>query len=374
MKWNDTEGARDYASDLSNDVSDVDAHWWKFFSGYRLKQWKAELKKCMDKGGISVAELCEKTGLVYSNDTSFFARLPKKRETYIGIGMALDQSLDTINQWIGKYGKKRRLYAKDIAEDLVWIYLIEANIADPKHERNYYLMHEECADAVCRTYCALWQDYIEHDEGTAQILDQLKSVSFDDEFRGLTEFVAGHMDAFKTAYAQPRRMLDAYVKMILKAFGTGAHGDAQKLSVLRGYLDDSMINYLSGDPESIHALERRSQRHSIRFKQIPKGRKSHIALALALGMTVEIDQYLELMGFVPLDAVQQEEGILINILRKWEEEHPLQRKLKQMELESDQTIEMTEEEIRRAVTEMVHLRENVGAEFARLRKPCPYLK
>ena len=373
MKQNDTAGARDYAADVNHKTSDVDAHWWEFFSGYRLKQWRTELKKCIADSGMSVQEICEKTGLTYSNDTAFFARLPKRRETYIGIGMVLGQPLETIDRWIRKYGRKRGLYVKDITEDLVWIYLIEAAAADPARGAELYRMHEKCADAAYQTYCALWQDYIEHDEGTVQLLEELKAMPFDDEFKGLTEFVAGHMDAFKTAYARPRRMLDDYARMILKYSGQRS-GKELSLSVLRGYLDDSMINYLSGDPETIHALERSSGRHSLSLKHVPKGRKSHIALALALGMTTEIDRYLELMGFVPLDAVQAEEGILISTLAKWEEDHPLQRRLKQMELEGDGSVEMTEKEIDEALKEMLHLRQDVGAEFGKIKKTCPYLK
>lgn len=373
MKQNNTAGARDYAADVNHKTSDVDAHWWEFFSGYRLKQWRTELKKCVADSGMSVQEICEKTGLTYSNDTVFFARLPKRRETYIGIGMVLGQPLETINRWIGKYGKKRELYVKDITEDLVWIYLIDAAAADPARGADFFRMHEKCADAAYQTYCSLWRDYIEHDQGTVQLLGELKAVSFDDEFKGLTEFVEGHMDAFKTAYARPRRMLDAYARMILKYSGQSS-GKGLSLSVLRGYLDDSMINYLSGDPEMIHTLERSSDRHSLSLKHVPKGRRSHISLALALGMTTEIDRYLELMGFMPLDAVQADEGILISALAKWEKDHPLQRRLKQMELERDGSIEMTEKEIDEALREMLHLRQDVGAEFDKIKKTCPYLK
>ena len=374
MNHNDTSGARQYAADMKNNVSDVEAHWWKFFSGYRVKQWRLEIRKCLESTGRTVREICEDTDLAYSDDATFFARLPRRRDSYIGIGMALDQPLETINRWITKYGEKRALYAKDISEDLVWIYLIEANCADPQHTRNYFRMHEECADAVYRTYCALWQDYIEHDEGTNQVLKELREVSFDEGFEGLTEFVADHMDAFKTAYAWPRRMLEEYVQLLLKYTGRTVGTGSQSLTVLRGYLDDSMINYLSGDPGTIHTLERRSDRHSLSFKHIPKGRRAHISLALALGMTTEIDQYLQLMGFAPLDAVRQDEGILISAIEKWEKAHPQQRRLKQMELEGDSSVGMTEEESREALEEMLRMRQDIGEVFAGINKPYPYLK
>ena len=120
MFRNDTAGANDFASDTAHTVVEVDAHWWEFFSGYRLKQWQKELRKYMGRTGVSEKEICEYAGLVYSDAAVFYNRLPKKRETYIGVGMALGQPLDTINRWIRKYGKKRELYVKDITADLVW--------------------------------------------------------------------------------------------------------------------------------------------------------------------------------------------------------------------------------------------------------------
>ena len=45
-----------------------------------------------------------------------------------------------------------------------------------------------------------------------------------------------------------------------------------------------------------------------------------------------------------------------------------------MELEGDGSIEMTEKEIDEALREMLHLRQDVGAEFSKLKKTCPYLK
>lgn len=375
MFHNDTAGAREFAADTAHTVGEVDAHWWEFFSGYRLKQWQRELRKYMERTGISQKEICEYAGLVYSDSAVFFNRLPKKRETYIGVGMALGQPLDTINRWIRKYGKKRELYAKDVTADLVWIYLIGANATDRESGRNYYKLFDQCADAVAQTYSRLWEDYIEHDEETAQVAAELSKVSFDEQFEGLISFVASHMDALKTAYAKPRRMLDQYVDMILEHIPAKDNKEIPTLSALRGYLDDSMINFLSGDSETIHALKRKSTQHVLNFKHIPKGRRSHISLALALGMTQdEVDKYLDLMGFFPLDAVDQQEGILINMLQAWEREHPLQSRLKRRVIDGDLSVEMTEEEEKLAVREMLLLRQDLSEGYSEMKMSCPYIK
>ena len=79
MFRNDTAGANDFASDTAHTVIEVDAHWWEFFSGYRLKQWQKELRKYMDRTGVSEKEICEYAGLVYTDAAVFYNRLPKKR-------------------------------------------------------------------------------------------------------------------------------------------------------------------------------------------------------------------------------------------------------------------------------------------------------
>ena len=443
---NNTHGAREYAEDQSHTAREIDAHWWKLFSNYRLKRWQSELRRLMEQTGVTPEDICAYAGLTYSERTVFLTRLPRKRITYIGIGMALGQPVETIDRWICKYGMKQSLYAKDICEDLIWIYLINANYQvcsrrgpaerdsgdffhcdGPAGEEriNYYGLFDQCTEAVYQTYCSLWEDYIAHDEGTAQVLHEINQISFDESFHGLTEFVADHMDAFKTAYAKPRQMLATYADLILRymdggsgtepgaAGGTGKNRNCPEkageckdrsmrpLSDLRGYLDDSMINYLSGDPETIHARKRRGDRHTISFKSIPKGRKKHIALALALGMTQsEVDNYLQLMGFTPLDAVHQEEGLLIHTLRQWEQEHPLQRRLKEHALTVGSTGELRDssgaasceqgspafaaetttggklspEEAAEAVQDMLHLRQDLNEQYRSLNQKFPYMR
>ena len=367
---NNTEGAKIFASNAEHSAQDIDANWWEVFSGYRLKQWQKELDLLTEKTGLSLEDVCEYTGLA-GNDQEivFYHRLPRKRDTFIGIGMAFGRDVHTINRWIGKYGRKRQLYAKDITEDLIWIYLIEAAAEDRASGRNYFRMYDACADAAHQTYYEIWSEHLGSSIDTSRLMDELKDLPFDGEFQGLKVFIAEHLDAFKTAYAKPRRMLADYVDLILSNVRKGDVPEAGEgrapLSVLRGYLDDSQINYLAGDPDHIHVTDRRGG-HRSRRKHIPKGRRSHVSIALALGMMVEeIDEYLDLMGFTPLDAIDREEGILINALKKWEGAHPQQRALKQLVLQEEGSIELTDAHKQEAVGQMLRLRQDLHAEYDR---------
>ena len=380
-KLNDTVGAREYAANTEHNASDVNVNWWQFFSGYRIKRWRAELRTLVRETGISIEDVCDYLDLTYNRDIGFMAKLPKKRSMYIGIGMAFGQSVETINRWLTKYCMRQKLYAKDISEDLIWIYLIQANEQDRmaggdiKTSVNYFRLFDDCAAKTYTVYCQLWNDIVEHTMGTDQVSRALSDVSFDEEFEGLGQFVADHMDAFKTAYVKPRKMLSQYVDMILTNIQAdeGARGRVP-LNTMRGYLDDSMINYLSGTTETVNVLDRKSGQRTMNIKQIPKSRKTHIAVALALGMiSTEVDEYLELMGFTPLDATSQEEGILINFLSQWEQTHTLPQKLKQKMIDEDASVIITDEERAKAVQEMLLLRQDLNNMYTQKNLVFPYM-
>ena len=114
-----TEGATNFARDLYNTPDEVKLNWWEFFSNYRTKKWKQELKEIIENTGITFEDICDYIDIEYSSRPGFYKKLPKNRRTYIGIGMACKLPLETINRWIVKYGGKRKLYVKDVLNDLV---------------------------------------------------------------------------------------------------------------------------------------------------------------------------------------------------------------------------------------------------------------
>lgn len=328
MKQINTERAREYAENVEHSSSDFNANWWKYFSSYRLKKWKKELKHLSEKTGISLSDVSLYIGGNEIEVPSFFRKLPKKRETYIGIGMAFGMSLETINKWLRKYGMKRQLYIKDVLNDLAWIYLIKIN--DINADKNYFMMHDECLSVIEEEYYRMWNSLENDFIPTEDVEDNMRYITEDEDHRQLRRFVEENIQSFKSAYAKPRKILSDQVELLLTAIND--HPDGKKkirLNSLRGYLDDSMINYISGSYASINTLDKSGKRTS-GIKQIPKNRRAHISLCLALGMMAqEIDEYLVLMGYAPLDAIDKEEGRLINEMRKWEDEHPLPRLFKE---------------------------------------------
>lgn len=353
--------AKHFAGSAENSVEEVKNAWWEMFSNYRAKRWRQELKKQSERTGLSFSDVCDYIGAETSETPGFYRKLPKSRETYIAIGMAYKQPAEVINKWITRYGSKRALYVKDILEDLIWLYLINANCAVLCTDKNYYKEFEDVRDRVEELYVELWEQDINESMGTADLADDFRYIEYDDEYFALKRFVSEHMDSFKTAYAKPRRVLENYVSSILRTKNKNA-GTGRKwtLNTLRGYLDDSMVNYLSGSSESINSYDKVKGCRTSAIKHVPKNRKAHIALCLALGMNAdEIDKYLEMMGYAHLDGIDRHEGPLINILRKWDDMHPLQRKYKEKYLFGNADMELSGREELQAVNEMLQLRSDL---------------
>ena len=334
----------------------------------KLRSWKYTLDTLSEQTGTSLKEVAEYINAAYNEDgVSFYVKIPRKRSVYIGIGMAYRQPVEVINEWITSYGRKRKLYAKDISEDLVWIYLINANINDKSCGVNYFRKYEEYQSVAYAVFRERWDEIVLGSTDTADIEISLGQAEYGPEYDGLKAFVAEHMDAFKTAYAKPRTYLDLYVKSILTACRTHPTlNSLRSLNSLRGYLDDSMINFLSGNSETINVIDKKTGKRTINIKHVPKGRKKYINLCLALGMTAgDINHYLEIMGYPMLETESREEGVLTSALAEWESLHPIQRSFKQKYIEGDPSIRLTEEEEHQAVEQMLQLKSDLSEYYRR---------
>ncbi len=342
-----------------------------------IRSWRTELDRLAAETGITFRAVCDYTGMAYNeNEIAFYTKMPKRRSSFIGIGMAYHQPLDVINDWIMRYGGRKKLYAKDISEDLVWIYLINANAADPDTDRNYFQLYEKCQEVAFATWQQLWDEITIGSVSTADVEIQLENVDYDDDFKGLKDFIIDHMDSFKTAYVKPRRMLDRYVDQILETCGSCPEKTGiRNINDLRGWLDDSMITYLFGNTETINTIDPKTRKKTIRIKRVPKNKRTHIALCLALGMSVdEINVYLTLMGYSPLAEETEGEKTLIEMLKEWEKRFPLPGLYKKLHFGGSRKVRLTPADELHAVEDMLTLRQTLKTFYKIQGIPFPYLK
>ena len=345
----------------------------------RTSDWKKEIDALTEATGISKEEVCEYLDIQYQKGIGWYRKLPRRREMFIGIGMGFKQDLAVIDDWIVRYGDKQRLYPKDLLSDLIWIYLINSNHKDQTSSLNYYQLYDRCKARVRETYIELWNEYIQNSHGTASVEEALGSVEYDEEFQDLRAFIIDNMDSFKTAYSRPRTMLGRYVQAILGVYTTANEGKEVPINFLRGYLDDAMINYLTGDTDKINVLDMKSRGRTAARKPIPKLRKTHISLCLALGMVAgEVDHYLDLMGYAPLDKTVEDEGRLLRTLGRWEKRHELVHMFKIRYIEGDpdegEEPDMDDEQRLQASSDMLMLRSDLEYEYRQRGWKFPYMK
>lgn len=329
---------------------------------YTLRSWRNTLDRLAKETGISLGEVAEYIGAAYSDETpGFYVKMPRKRSVFIGIGMAFKQPVDVINQWIVDYGRKRKLYVKDISEDLVWLYLINANLNDKTGSINYYKRYEEFQSVAYAVFREKWDEVSLGFEETADVEISLGQADYSAEYDGIKAFVAEHMDAFSSAYAKPRAMLDRWLQQIISTCREHPEETViSSLNSMRGWLDDSMINFLSGDTSTVNVVDRKTGKRTINIKRMPKSRRKYIAMCMALGMTADdIDQLLGMMGYATIDASDSFDGKLLMALTEWETAHPLQRAYKNRYFKDDVSTELTPAEEYQAVRDMLHLRSDI---------------
>ncbi len=328
---------------------------------YLLRSWRNTLDRLARETGITLVEVSEYIGAACSDGTpGFYVKMPRKRSIFIGVGMAFRQPAEVINQWITDYARKKKLYAKDISEDLVWLYLINANISDTTGT-NYFRRYEEFQSVAYAVFRERWDEINLGFEDTADVEISLGQADYGPEYDGIKTFVAEHMGAFCSAYSKPRAMLDAWVKQIISTCRENPDQTViSSLNSMRGWLDDSMINFLSGDCSTVNVIDRKTGKRSINIKRMPKSRRKYIAMCLALGMTTEdIDRFLDMMGYATIDVSDKEEVSLLVALAEWENAHPLQRSYKNLHFKDDSSIRLSPAEEYQAVLEMLQLKSDL---------------
>lgn len=348
---------------LGDVVMNRDKHNKGRYNPYKLNGWRLEFRTLAKVHGMTPSMLCEYLGLSVSDKPSFWMKMPMKREIFIGLGMALKQPLNVINRWITIYGDKKKLYVKDIMSDLVWIYLIEANCRDMNSDINYYKKYESVRSVIESVYLDIWREEQTNIEETYEVEKSMENIEYSEAHIDISRFVERHIGDITSAYSKPRHMLRDYVEAIVKVLDE-AEEVKWNLSRLRGYLDDSMVNYLAGDPDYFNVIDRKTKTMTPVFKTMPVTKEAHVRICMALGMTeYDINKYLELMGYAPLSEAEPVEKQLISVLGNWENNHSLQRTFKNQciyGINTPEQNELTLEEQVSAVEQILELRAHVS--------------
>jgi len=368
------------------DAQEVDSIWKGITekTPFRLLSWRLELKRLAKEMGLTIAGVAEQMGEDFSNTPGFFEKLPKKRETYVKLGLILKQPRSVVDRWIKKNTKTRGLYAKD-PSDLIGIYFLDLSFEE-KH-KNYCNTYTFCLGKSKKEFEEFKEELnflrktikdlkrkeskveeIEKATVKKQLddavkrLDEMESVllkpaSTIEVEKGLiiredncedllTEYMVTNYQSFQVAHEKPRQYINEYIDLLIDRLEKTKR--AHELSWSRvalkkaNIITDAMYNYICGDIDKA---------------QVPRKKSSYISYGLHLGMSMkQINTLLNVAGYDCLNINDDSDGyaefVMIPLLIKWEESHELANKWRRKYIDKE-PVNMTLIEERIAIEQLI---------------------
>lgn len=349
--------------------NEVKAKWYDLPYKFRLRKWQKELKNLTKESGLTLAGVADYIGAPIKPLPGFYTRLPKKKETYVKIGLALQQPRDVVDRWIKKNTKHRTLYAKD-PKDIVAIYVLNLSNEDKRHVKNYCDVYLHYLDKVSKEVKDIQKALKEaknyEDEMSVESKTPLGTIELE---RGLNQeelinYMKANYRSFQDAYKKSRDYLLAYIDILLESLNRAKvslvlanrtekmHNIKWSKRTLweRGNISDANYNYLTGK--------------EVKEKQIPQTKSSYISIALNLGMgKVQINELLEIAGFDAININDEEQGFceftLNYLLPKWDMDHQEAVRWRKKYIDKE-AIDMSITEEAEALKQILNMKEDIA--------------
>lgn len=210
--------------------------------------------------------------------------IPKNRETFLKIGMAVGYEREKMDQLLQRYGQYPALYPKSL-EDCVCIFVLDQKYGQESLEKYSYIL-ERIKNNIIRS-----EDAAKDDLATELFDEKLSTVKTEND---LEKFIAENTDVFSKTYHK----FYAYVKMHIMANYQGFNGSVFELAEGQGW-SSSLRQCVS----------------AIRQNKWYPTRNKIISLGLHLSMDHDqIDEMLELAHMEPLCAKNIFESVIMFVL------------------------------------------------------------
>lgn len=374
MKEESKIKSMDFIKAVSNpeiSENEVKAKWYDLPYKFRLRKWQKELKHLTEESGLTLAGVADYIGATVKKTLpGFYTRLPKKKETYVKIGLALQQPREVVDQWIKKNTKHRVLYAKD-PKDLVAIYFLNLSSKDKRHVKNYCDIYVHYLEKVTKEVEDIQKVLKEAGKykgemgvGFKTSIGTIELEKGIDKEEDLINYMKVNYSSFQDAYKKSRDYLLAYIDILLESLNrakvslvllnrTERDHDAKwskRTLWERGNISDANYNYLTGN--------------EIKGKQIPQTKSSYISIALNLGMgKSQINEFLEMAGFDAININDEEQGFceftLNYLLPKWDMSHQEAVKWRKKYIDKE-VIDMSTAEEAEALKQILNMKNDIA--------------
>jgi len=323
---------------------------------FRLWSWRSELKKLSKDTGLSMAGIAEDIGVKLSDTPGFYLKLPKEKETYVKLGLALKQPVEVVNKWIIKNTKSPALYAKDPI-DLIGIYFLNINykqncgFENSKRNIDFYT---SCLQTHKKDFRKSNSAIIPSALSTAEIENDIKELYNEDD---LLTYISTHREAFLSANKRSWELMrKKYIDIILSRINTLTE-DVSKWTLYtlkdKCIISPALHNYLCGDGYKT---------------QVPRKKSTYIFYGLSLGMSLEqICTLLKTAGYDALnlndDSDAFAEFAMYQLLISWENNHPEAKKFRCKTFYNNTDIDMTPEEELEGIMQLFRQRQDITNEY-----------
>lgn len=166
------------------------------------EQWKRKIHEIINENKYTKSKFAELCGVSrVTVDKWCKGAIPKNREMFLRIGMAAGYNLETMNQFIQRYGRYPALYSKSL-EDCVCIFVLSHDFGTETISQYNYILNK-IKENIIRD-----EESEQEDVSTEQFDEKLSEVKDED---ALEKFIEENVNVFAYAYHN----FYAYVKMFI---------------------------------------------------------------------------------------------------------------------------------------------------------------
>ncbi len=249
------------------------------------EQWAKRINEIIAESGMTKSKFADMCGVSRVTVNKWCSgAIPRNRETFFRIGMAVGYGRDKMDQLLQRYGRYPALYPKSL-EDCVCIFVLDREYGPETLTRYNYILNKIKGNIVR-------EDPAQQEDLATELFDEkLSTVKTEDD---LERFIGDNTMAFSMAYHK----LYAYVKMHIMT----------NYQTFKG----SVFELAEGQEWSSSLRQCVS---AIRQNKWYPTRNKIISLGLHLSMDHEqIDEMLQLAHMEPLCAKNIFESVIIFIL------------------------------------------------------------
>lgn len=238
------------------------------------EEWGKIIQNILAENQYTISKFADLCGVSRATVNKWLkGSVPQNRETFLKIGFAANYSLEQMNNFLTRYGRYPKLYAKSL-EDTVCIFVLSSDAI----EHSYHAC-QEILQLIQNEMGSEWNDSSIIEE-TSMVIIQLVSIS---SVPKLLQFIQKNASIYKKQYAR----LYAYIKMFLR------------MNLLEDFTNEDTVSLLA-DSQQWSASLRRCVSEITQNKWYPQRNK---IISLGIHLNMNADQINDMLSLAQMETL-----------------------------------------------------------------------